>query len=86
MTASYLSGIFGLVPALAISGIVGPYSLYLFYVGATPVLAVSEDKAIGFYCGNRDPGDRGDHRVQRDLPRTITAGMVGGAVYGGTTI
>jgi hypothetical protein len=48
MTASWLAGIFGLVPALSILSIVGLYSLYLFYLGATPVMGVPEDKAVGY--------------------------------------
>ena len=47
-TAAWLSGIFGLIPALAILGIVGLYSLYLLYKGATPVMGVPQDKAVGF--------------------------------------
>jgi len=46
MTASWLAGIFGLVPMLAILAIVGLYSFYLFYLGATPVMGVPEDKAV----------------------------------------
>jgi hypothetical protein len=48
MTASWLAGVFGLVPVLGILGLLGLYSLYLFYVGATPVMGVPEDKAVGF--------------------------------------
>ncbi|MEO0063110.1 MAG: hypothetical protein RLZZ08_1670 [Pseudomonadota bacterium] len=48
MTASWLAGIFGLVPWLSILSILGLYSLFLFYKGATPVLGVPADKA-GFY-------------------------------------
>lgn len=49
MTAAWLAGIFGIVPALAIVGtLLSLYSFYLFYKGATPVLGVPTDKA-GFY-------------------------------------
>ncbi|HEU4650826.1 MAG TPA: Yip1 family protein, partial [Croceibacterium sp.] len=48
MTAAWVVGIVGLIPALAILGILALYSLYLFYLGATPVLGVPEDKAIGY--------------------------------------
>jgi hypothetical protein len=48
MTAAWVVGIVGLVPALAILGILALYSLYLFYLGATPVMGVPEDKAIGY--------------------------------------
>jgi len=47
-TAAWLSGIFGLIPALAILGILGLYSLYLLYKGATPIMGVPQDKAVGF--------------------------------------
>ena len=48
MTAYWVAGIFGLLPALALLSLVGLYSLYLFYLGATPVLGVPEDKAVGY--------------------------------------
>lgn len=48
MTAAWVAGIFGLFPALAILAILGLYSLYLFYLGATPVLGVPQEKAIGY--------------------------------------
>src|SRR6187551_1555010 len=48
-TASWVGGIFGLIPSLAALGwLAGLYSLYLFYVGASPVMKVPEDKALGF--------------------------------------
>jgi hypothetical protein len=48
-TASWVGGIFGLIPSLAGLGMLaGLYSLYLFYVGASPVMKVPEDKALGF--------------------------------------
>lgn len=47
-TAGWLAGIFGLIPALGILGLLGLYSLYLLYTGATPLMKVPEDKAIGF--------------------------------------
>jgi len=45
-TATWLAGIFNLVPMLAILGIVGLYSLYLLYTGLPKLMKVSEDKAI----------------------------------------
>lgn len=48
MTAAWVAGVFGLVPALAILSIVGLYSFYLFYLGATPVMGVPQDKAGGY--------------------------------------
>lgn len=48
MTAGWLAGIFGLVPALAVLGLAGLYSLYLFYLGASTLMKVPEDKAVGY--------------------------------------
>jgi hypothetical protein len=49
MTAAWLGGIFGLIPSLALIGaLLGLYSLYLLYLGATPVMGVPEDKAVGY--------------------------------------
>jgi hypothetical protein len=49
MTASWIGGIFGLIPALALIGLLfSLYSLYLLYVGASPVMGVPQDKAIGY--------------------------------------
>src|SRR5688572_30293998 len=43
-TASWVGAIFGLIPSLAGLGMLaGLYSLYLFYVGASPVMKVPED-------------------------------------------
>lgn len=47
-TASFLAGIFGLVPALGVFGLLGLYSLYLFYTGAGPMMKVPAEKALGF--------------------------------------
>lgn len=48
-TAAWVGGIFGLVPGLALIGsLLGLYSLYLLYLGATPMMKVPQDKAIGF--------------------------------------
>ena len=48
MTASWLAGIFGLIPQLAFFGLLGLYSFYLFYTGAAPLMKVPEDKAAGY--------------------------------------
>ncbi len=48
MTAAWLAGIFGLIPMLAVLGLAALYSLYLLYTGATPLLKVPQDKAVGF--------------------------------------
>lgn len=48
-TAAWVGGIFGLIPSLALLGsLLGLYSLYLLYLGATPVMKVPQDKAVGF--------------------------------------
>lgn len=47
-TASWLAGIFGLVPALAVFGLLGLYSIYLFYTGAGPLMKVPQDKLVGY--------------------------------------
>jgi len=47
-TAAYLTGIFQLVPALAILGILGLYSLYLLYLGLPRLMKAPEDKAMGY--------------------------------------
>ncbi len=48
MTASWVAGIFGLIPSLGILGLVGLYSLYLYYLGVGTVMKVPQDKAAGF--------------------------------------
>ncbi len=49
MTASMVGGIVGLIPALAIIGLLfAIYSLYLFYKGAVPVMGVATDKVPVF--------------------------------------
>lgn len=47
-TAAWLAGIFGIIPALAFFSILGLYSLYLLYTGATPLMKVPQDKAVGY--------------------------------------
>ncbi len=47
-TASWLAGIFSIVPLLAILGILGLYSLYLLFLGLPMVMRVNEDKALPY--------------------------------------
>ncbi len=47
-TASWLAGIFGLIPALSILAIVGLYSLYLLYLGLPVLMKTPADKALGY--------------------------------------
>ena len=47
-TPGWMVGIFGLVPMLAPLSLLGLYGLYLFFVGATPMLKVPQAKAPSF--------------------------------------
>ncbi|MGH6865442.1 MAG: Yip1 family protein [Methyloceanibacter sp.] len=46
-TASWMAGIFTLVPALGFLTILGLYTLYLLYTGAPVVMGVPHDRALG---------------------------------------
>ncbi|MFH2057063.1 MAG: Yip1 family protein [bacterium] len=48
-TASWVAGIFQIIPPLSILGIVGLYSFYLLWVGLKSVKDVPQDKMIGYY-------------------------------------
>jgi len=49
MTASWLAGIFGLIPSLSLLGVLaGLYSFYLFYVGAGTMMKVPAEKALTY--------------------------------------
>ena len=45
-TAAWLSGIFQLIPGLGVLALLGLYSLYLVYVGLTPLMQVPREKAL----------------------------------------
>ncbi len=45
-TASWLAGIFGIIPSLAVLSLVGLYSLYLYYTGLPVLMKVPADKAV----------------------------------------
>lgn len=47
-TAGWLAGIFSLIPMLGILGLLGLYSIYLLYTGATPMMKVPQEKAVGY--------------------------------------
>jgi hypothetical protein len=47
-TASFLAGIFAIVPALSMLGILGLYSLVLYYVGLPRLMKTPDDKRIGY--------------------------------------
>jgi hypothetical protein len=47
-TAAFLAGIFSLIPALSVFGLLGLYSIYLFYTGAPLLMRVPVAKAGGY--------------------------------------
>ena len=48
MTPAFLAGIFSLIPALSIFGILGLYSVYLLYLGLPRLMRAPEDKAVAY--------------------------------------
>lgn len=48
-TAAFLAGIFSIIPALAILGIVGLYSFVLLYLGLPRLMKTPEDKRVGYF-------------------------------------
>src|SRR5918998_603059 len=48
MTASWIAGIFALVPGLRILSILGLYSLYLLYLGLPVLMKAPREKAISY--------------------------------------
>jgi Yip1 domain len=48
MTASWLAGIFYIVPALSILALLGLYSFYLMYLGLPMLMKAPEDKAVPY--------------------------------------
>ena len=48
MTASWLAGIFNLIPALSILALLGLYSLYLLYLGLPRLMKTPEDKGMSY--------------------------------------
>ncbi len=47
-TASWVAGIFMILPTLGWLGILGLYSLYLLYLGLPRVMKAPQDKAMGY--------------------------------------
>ena len=48
-TASWVGGVFGLIPVLSILGaLMSFYSLYLLFTGAAVAMSVPEDRAVGY--------------------------------------
>jgi hypothetical protein len=48
LTASWIAGIFALVPALGILAVLGLYSLYLLYLGLPVLMKSPGEKAVGY--------------------------------------
>jgi hypothetical protein len=48
MTASWIAGIFYIMPALSILGLLGLYSVYLMYLGLPMLMKAPEDKAVPY--------------------------------------
>ena len=70
-TASFLGGIFNLIPALALLGVLASlYSIYLIYTGIAVMMRCPPDKAGGLHRG----GHRLRHRRQRRHRRRRLAG------------
>ncbi|HVT40568.1 MAG TPA: Yip1 family protein [Gemmatimonadaceae bacterium] len=47
-TASWVAGIFLILPALSVLGILGLYSVYLLYLGLPVLMKVPADKSVGY--------------------------------------
>ncbi len=48
-TASWIGGVFSLIPALGLLGaILGLYSLYLLYLGLTPLMKAPQEKTVAY--------------------------------------
>ncbi|HEY7385273.1 MAG TPA: Yip1 family protein [Beijerinckiaceae bacterium] len=48
MTPAFLAGIFSLIPALSIFGVLGLYSIYLLYLGLPRLMRTPPDKAAAY--------------------------------------
>jgi hypothetical protein len=47
-TASWIAGIFSLIPALSVLAILGLYSLYLLFLGLPKLMKAPQEKALGY--------------------------------------
>ena len=47
-TASWLAGVFALLPGLRVLGVLGLYSLYLLYLGLPVLMKAPQEKALGY--------------------------------------
>jgi len=49
MTAGWIAGVFNILTSLSLLVLLASlYGIYLFYLGATPMMAVPKDKAVGY--------------------------------------
>ena len=76
MTAAWVVGIVGLVPALGFLALAGLYSLYLFYKGAPVMMDVSKDNAIVYTVVT----------VIVAIVANIVIGMIAAAITGPATL
>jgi hypothetical protein len=80
-TASWLAGIFGLIPSLGFFGLLGLYSFYLLYLGATPLMKVPAEKSVAYtavtvVCGI----------IVMAIIGPITAAVTGAIGYGAMSV
>lgn len=47
-TASWVAGIFSIIPSLSMLGLLGLYSLYLLFLGLPILMKAPQDKALGY--------------------------------------
>ena len=60
-TASWMAGIFALIPGLRFFGILGLYSLYLLYLGLPVLMKSPQGKGDGIHRGGHHRRDRAVH-------------------------
>jgi len=72
-TASWVAGVFALVPGLRILTILGLYSLYLLYTGLPVLMKAPQDKALGYTAVV----------ILAAIVLFMLVGMVAGGIVGG---
>ncbi len=75
-TASWISGIFAIIPALAPLGILGLYSLYLLYVGVPVLMKAPQQRAFTYTAAV----------IVVAIVVSIVIGLIGAAIGGAATI
>ena len=48
-TASFIAGIFNLIPGLSVLSVVGLYGLYLLYIGLKPMMKTPDEKVTAYF-------------------------------------